>query len=63
MAKKRKNYKKLSDNNIVALVDDQVSLSIGYSDSELSTERAKIIDTTTVLFLNLLMMETQSTYH
>ena len=44
MAKKRKNYKKLSDNNIVALVDDQVSLSIGYSDSELSTERAKIID-------------------
>ncbi len=41
---KRKDYKKLSDNNIVALVDDQVGLSVGYADSELSTERAKIID-------------------
>lgn len=39
-----KDYKKLSDNNIVALVDDQVGLSVGYADSELSSERAKIID-------------------
>lgn len=44
MAKKRKDYKKLSDSNIVTLVDEQVGLSVGYADSELSTERAKIID-------------------
>jgi hypothetical protein len=43
MAKKLKE-KKLSDNNIVALVDEQIGLSVGYADSELSTERAKIID-------------------
>jgi hypothetical protein len=43
MAKKLKE-KKLSDDNIVALVDEQVGLSVGYADSELSTERAKIID-------------------
>jgi len=40
----KKEYKKLSDNNIVTLVDQQVGSSIGYADSELSTERAKIID-------------------
>jgi len=40
----KKEYKKLSDNNIVTLVDQQVGNSIGYADSELSTERAKIID-------------------
>lgn len=40
----KKEYKKLSDNNIVTLVDNQVGSSIGYADSELSTERAKIID-------------------
>ena len=43
MAKKLKE-KKLSDGNIVALVDEQVGLSVGYADSELSTERAKIVD-------------------
>ena len=43
MAKKLKE-KKLSDDNIVALVDEQVGLSVGYADSELSAERAKIID-------------------
>lgn len=43
MAKKLKE-KKLSDDNIVALVDEQVGLSVGYADSELATERAKIID-------------------
>ena len=43
MAKKLKE-KKLSDNNIVALVDEQIGLSVGQADSELSTERAKIID-------------------
>jgi hypothetical protein len=43
MAKKLKE-KKLSDSNIVALVDEQIGLSVGYADSELSTERAKIID-------------------
>ena len=43
MAKKLKE-KKLSDSNIVALVDEQVGLSVGFADSELSTERAKIID-------------------
>jgi hypothetical protein len=43
MAKKLKE-KKLSDDNIVALIDEQIGLSVGYADSELSTERAKIID-------------------
>ncbi len=38
------DYKKLSDNSIVTLVDQQVGNSVGYADSELSTERAKIID-------------------
>ena len=40
----KKDYKKLSDNSIVTLVDQQVGNSVGYADSELSTERAKIID-------------------
>ena len=44
MTKKRKDYKKLEDSNIVTLVDEQVGLSVGYADSELSSERAKIID-------------------
>jgi len=40
----KKEYKKLDDNSIVNIVDQQVSLSVGYADSELSSERAKIID-------------------
>jgi hypothetical protein len=41
---KRKDYKKLSDTNIVTLVDENVGLSVGYADSELSTERANVVD-------------------
>jgi len=38
------DYKKLSDTEIVALIDDNVSRSVGYHDSELSRERAKVMD-------------------
>jgi len=41
---KRKDYKKLSDTNIVTLVDENVGLAVGYADSELSTERANVVD-------------------
>ena len=41
---KKKDYKKLSDTEIVALVDDNVGRSVGYHDSELSTERATVMD-------------------
>ena len=36
--------KRMSDDNIVALIDEQVGLSVGYADSELSTERANVMD-------------------
>jgi hypothetical protein len=41
---KNKSNKKLDDNEIVTIVERQVSASVGYSDSELSSERAKVID-------------------
>lgn len=37
-------YSKLSDEQIVALVDDNVRKSIGYYDSEISRERRKVVD-------------------
>ena len=40
----KKDYKKLEDTNIVTLIDDCIGRSVGYSDSELSTERSKVID-------------------
>jgi len=40
----KKDYKKLDDGNIVTLIDDCIGRSVGYSDSELSTERSKVID-------------------
>jgi hypothetical protein len=39
-----KQYEKLSDKEIVALIDNQVGLSVGFADSELSTERAKVME-------------------
>ncbi len=41
---KKKDYKKLSDAEIVTLVDDNVGRSVGYHDSELSTERTTVMD-------------------
>lgn len=40
----KKDYKKLSDNNIVTMVDNCVGLSVGYADSELSSEREKVME-------------------
>lgn len=39
-----KQYQKLSDKEIVALIDNQIGLSVGFADSELSTERAKVME-------------------
>lgn len=36
--------KPLSDDNIIALIDEQVGTSVGYADSELSTERTRVMD-------------------
>ena len=41
---KKKDYKKLSDTEIVALVDDNVGRSVGYHDSELSRERSNVME-------------------
>ena len=41
---KKKDYKKLNDTAIVAKIDDCVQRSVGYNDSELSTERANVLD-------------------
>lgn len=41
---KTEDYKKLTDTEIVALIDDNVSRAVGYHDSELSRERAKVMD-------------------
>ena len=40
----KKDLKKLSDSNIVTMVDNCVGLSVGYADSELSTEREKVME-------------------
>ena len=40
----KKDYKKLDDENIVTLLDDCIGRSVGYSNSELSVERSKVID-------------------
>lgn len=40
----KKIYKKLNDKGIVKIIDDQVGLSVGFADSELSVERAKCMD-------------------
>ncbi len=37
-------YTKLTDEQIVALVDDNVRKSIGYYDSQISRERRKVTD-------------------
>ena len=37
-------YEKLSDAEIVQIVDNHVNLSVGFADSELSTERTKIME-------------------
>lgn len=39
-----KQYEKLSDKEIIALIDNQIGLSVGFADSELSTERAKVME-------------------
>lgn len=39
---KKKDYKKLSDSEIVALVDTNISTAVGYHDSELSEERINV---------------------
>ena len=41
---KKKDYKKLSDTEIVAIVDDNVGRSVGYHDSELSRERSNVME-------------------
>ena len=41
---KKKDYKKLSDAEIIALCDDSVGRSVGYHDSELSRERANVME-------------------
>ena len=41
---KKKDYKKLSDEEILAICDDNVGRSVGYHDSELSRERANVMD-------------------
>jgi hypothetical protein len=40
----KKDYKKLSDAEIIALCDDSVGRSVGYHDSELSRERANVME-------------------
>jgi len=40
----KKQYKKLDDTNIAALIDDNVRQSVGYYDSEISTERTRVVD-------------------
>ena len=40
----KKDYKKLSDAEIVALCDDSVGRSVGYHDSELSRERTNVME-------------------
>jgi hypothetical protein len=41
---KKKDFKKLTDTQIVNLVDDNVGRAVGYHDSELSAERSKVMD-------------------
>ena len=41
---KKKDYKKLSDAEIVALCDESVGRSVGYHDSALSRERANVME-------------------
>jgi hypothetical protein len=41
---KKKDYKKLSDAEIVTLCDESVGRSVGYSDSELSRERSNVME-------------------
>ena len=40
----KKDYKKLSDSDIVTLIEDNIRRSIGYYDSQLSRERKKVLD-------------------
>lgn len=40
----KKDYKKLEDDNIVALLDDNIRRSVGYYDSQLSRERKRVMD-------------------
>ena len=39
-----KDYRKLDDTEIVKLVEDNIRLSVGYYDSELSRERKKVLE-------------------
>lgn len=41
---KNKDYKKLTDTEIVSLVDENVGTSVGYHDSELSRERTNVME-------------------
>mgnify|MGYP003124853184 CR=1 FL=1 len=40
----KKQFDKLDDTNIIALVDDNVRQAVGYYDSEISNERTRVID-------------------
>ena len=40
----KKEYKKLEDDHIVTLIDNNVSKSVGYYDSEISVERTRVYD-------------------
>jgi len=40
----KKEYKKLDDEHIVTLIDDNVKRSVGYYDSEISVERTRVYD-------------------
>ena len=40
----KKDYKKLDDDQIVAILDQQIRQSVGYSDSKISRERKEVMD-------------------
>ena len=40
----KKDYRKLGDNDIVKLVEDNIKTSVGYYDSDLSRERKKVLE-------------------
>lgn len=44
MAKTKKDYKKLSDTEIVVMIDNNIKRSVGYYDSEISSERQKVTE-------------------
>ena len=40
----KKQYKKLDEDKIVSILDDNIRRSIGYYDSQISRERKRVID-------------------